>query len=431
MLTLVTELMEEIYGEMVISSEKIYDGNVETTYSKLVLDMDDNNEESIKFDDFEIIRYIHFSILISDDNYDDKRSELDCAILSKLSQNKVTNAKVVNISQQGVSMFKIEFYLSEGTPFWIDPTKWDLFNSYLENNLGYSLFSENPLTYLVKLIKKDTLITKIDNFEIWKIKNESYDEVIYESQELWDYFEKNNVKVINSNLFNHLEYDIFLEILEIYEIRPFEYQKEEILEIDGYFFLYDDPIFTINWIHSALNYICNERKIPKVTLKIEKHYDSEVVNSSYLSALKLSGYLYKYEQPIITYLEGVTFISLQIDSKKVYNQFIRNLTNNFNSPSQHILKTISPNDVVPLFKIIYSNNSFTKLSVYLTHINGNCKLLFTSKLKSSEINTFKNNLTNIINNGLYLSDWGKIYQFITNKNSNDTPIINLATHTSD
>ena len=423
MFTLITELNDEIYDDVILSNTKVYDGVNETTYTELVLNVSDENQEYIKIGDKEIPKYIHFSILILNNEYDEKRSELDCKILSKLSKNNVTNTKIVDIIEKETPIIKIEFYLEEGTPFWIDPNNWSLFTSYLEENDGYSLFSTDILTHLLLKIKPNPSIKQIGNLEIWKIKTADKDEIIYEYQDLWDYFESTNTKVIDTYNFTENEYDIFLEILELYEIKTFKYNTLEIDNFEDYYFIFDDHIFNLDWIKTAIYTIVNERAIPTILFSFNKIYDKNKIINSYISSFKMNGYLYKYNEPIISYLDTQTFVRLQIDSRKVYNKFIENLDKKIEDLAKPTMKALKPIDGIPYFKIVYSNASEIKFNVNILYSNGEYDFIFTDKVLPKEYDKIRDKISSDINSGVYLSDWSKVYQYITGRISKDIPLI--------
>lgn len=415
--------INSLVSEKIISIRKILDNHEETTYYEVTLDVD-NDSDNIMLDGVNFIRYVHFSFILSleDKIYSKGKSDLDCAILSAITKNKVTTTKIENVSDTIIGNNKIEFYLEGGTPFWINPKDWNLFTEYLsKNNSNDVLFSTNPLTLLITKLKNDTFITRFDNINVWKVSEDNYELVNYNVTELQEYFESTNTKIIDTNSMNEDYYIIFLEILELYKIKPFQYKDNVISNIDNYYFIFNDRVFTKDWILNALEDICVERKIPKVLLEFTQfeHEIENKVNQSYIQALKCSGSLYKFEKPRISYLGSTYYVNLRIDSKKVYDVFISNMNNKEKLNNKHRVFNLKPLDGVPYFKILSEDRNNIKIKTIIVFSNGYEEELHTKKISKEQKNKFKEEIILNWDNGRYLSDWSKSYQFLTQKNSND------------
>lgn len=124
------------------------------------------------------------------DVYDSQRSELDCIILTNLCSVHVVTANTVQTSRP--YEVSISYFLDNGVPLWISPSKWEFLAKQIQNTAGMAFVTSSALMHIA------VNIARVENVTITVTKHPKVDVWYCESKELED--NVSHIDVIMTNM---------------------------------------------------------------------------------------------------------------------------------------------------------------------------------------------------------------------------------------
>lgn len=409
-----------------INVQSVIDGNHPTTYVKVIIE--GKKEIFEKSSSPPIQEYKHFT-LTKNSEYFDYRKKLDCAILSNITNQNVSNVIVKN--SNNINEYSVSYYLDYGTPLWYNPLNWD----YLQSSISFTqekfLITSNPLMIIVD---------QICNIEKISHKMMRYNNLWYSDISEFENIQKNIIPILENLEKQNIKYIPIscesFEAITSYELTRYHYQierKKSILIEDPenkYFFIVernDESPFTIDWLNSAIPIIC-KGEIPSVILEYDKSEDCsyEFIKQKFINAYiqTLDTYnnswvpLYPNENGINFILERIEIyvsdkivIIFPIDSFASYSTLLNNFSNidEINNKSFEIPK-INPPDGIPIFLCSSFDKNTTQIKIEFKMLNGNTipflELILPNNFDKNELYQLVNN---VWNSGFLLSAWSRSY----------------------
>lgn len=408
-----------------INIKSIVDGNNLTTYVKVTIEeLFDNSKKNLSSP--YIQEYQHFTLTKNSD-YSDSRKKLDCAILSDITKQNVSNVIIKNINTNS-NEYLVSYYLEYGTPLWYNPLNWN----YLQSSISFTqekfLISSDPLMIIVDQI------CKIENISH---KMNRYNNLWYSDISEFENIQKNIIPILEDLQEQNIKYiPISCESFEAictYELTRYQYQierKKSILIEDPenkYFFIVernDESPFTIDWLKSAIPSIC-KGEIPLVILEYyvasQENCSCEFIKKSFIRAYlqtldtyNNAGLSNSILEKIEVYVGDRIVIIFPIDSFASYSTLLNNFSNvnelnEINNKSFEV-PIINPPDGIP---IIWSNlldKKTKQIKIEFKMLNGNTvpfiELILPNNFNEDELYQL---VTNVWNSGILLSDWSKSY----------------------
>ncbi len=275
----------------------------------------------------DVPEYTPFSMLVTLDSgevYSDNQRDVDCAILSAYMGLPVDTIKKTETS----AGLEIAFFMTGGTPLWIDPMAWGTYTKLVEGTKGMYLISTNPVFAVALAIAaqqeiKHPPVFKHADLDVW-----------YSSSPPTDVFDTyldalTDVMCLTPPMEGSTERYVLDEIITAYEYKhltsyPLDSKSATALDlpVDRYYLIGASP-FTAEWLAGAYERVL-QGQIPSVTtiipeVKAPMAAIRHNVIQAYIKTLEARGSTYITPAVLdamqVDLISGAVEITLIVDAK--------------------------------------------------------------------------------------------------------------------